>query len=62
MDDKVGLIDDVSIRLIPKEEWDRPRCGICFARIGNYCAKFGNNVTIFQPACADYDEDISIPL
>lgn len=55
--DLVTPSETISIRLISKEEWDKPRCGTCFARIGETCAITGKNVTLFGDVCGEYDKE-----
>lgn len=62
MEDTVGIHDDICIRLITAEELARPRCGSCFARIGNFCATNGTIVHEYAPICDKYDKEIFIPI
>lgn len=55
--DDVSPLEHVSIRLIPESEWNVPRCGTCFAHMGDSCAKDDRIVTDFTPACENYDPD-----
>ncbi len=57
MEDLIGIDDNVSIQLIPEDQWNRPRCGTCFAKIGNQCAKSGILVDEYFQACEYYDPE-----
>jgi hypothetical protein len=57
MEDNIGIDDKFSIRLIPESDWNRDRCGTCFAFIGNQCAKSGINVDEYSQICEYYDPE-----